>query len=1026
MMKNKVIALLLAMVMVASLLPTAGFAVEADEFTVVVSMEGLTLGQGLYVEPTAYTLDEINALIAEEGYGPYTEDDLPASMATLAMMLDQGLEYENTGSWDSGFYLSAVKGLDKGMLNIPTVITENGGPSNEENDGNDDEWLGEFDYNWMSGWMITVNDFMIDVGCSDWVFTQGASSGRCEDYGNIYVVCWQFTVDGYGADLGHNTGWGNEAYFDHVNKDMMYAAYALSDDAAAKASVMPTMEKLTATADEVAAAEAALAPKTAAPAPKLTGMQFYAGDLDAGLTPDFDADTLSGYSVTLKSAKSSMSIRVTAPEGCTVQARHQGYKDETSNLEILEYALSTSGWSTLKGFASTDGEGLYGTIPVEIVVTNADQVSATYKLTVVHPDPNPAVTPPDEALDVSGVLSDTMAQLAATVTAPSFGTSAGEWTVLSLARGGYYAKDSAYFAGYYERIVETVNETAASVSLANGALHKNKSTDNARLILALSSIGKDATSVGDWNLITPFDDFAWIKKQGINGPIFALIALDTHDYQTTDPTIRQQCVDYILGLQLADGGWALSGETSDPDITAMALQALVNYKDQTAVSTAAEKAFAWLSSAQTDAGGYASWGTVNSESAAQVITACTAWGINPDTDPDFIKGENSVIDYILTFYDAAAKGFKHTLDGSVDAMATDQACYALVAYDRFLNEKASLYDMSDVAFDSAAPDASDGITASLGLPAKVEAGQSFQGIVSVNEWDNEAGYKLIDFMMNVSEGLTVTDVTASGNLTGGEVRWNVDEEGKLRVVYFDANENQSLAVSSNASPAELFTISLNCTAKAGTSLELGISGMSLKLTSDSSQEEAMVIVNTDRASGTIEVMASTVISYSAVRLYTGDDVDLIPAAKMAVAVSVTGIAPQSKLSYNDGTNEVEFLYSAEISEKTGVSSYVALVDSTINMESFINSQNYDISGTANTITFGDSNDDGVVNAQDALAAVDCWLRKGEEPTDLDILTLNVNGDSRINTFDALGIVEAFVNGTDYAVVTNAAILATNR
>lgn len=183
---GKVIALLLAMVMIVSLIPTTVFAAETDAFTVVVSMEGLTLGQGLYVEPKAYTLDEINTLIATEGYGPYTEDTLTASMATLAMMIDHGLEYENTGSWDSGMYLSAVKGLDTGALDIPAVITENGGPSNEENDGNADEYLGEFDYGSMSGWMITVNDFMIDVGCADWVFADGVTNGKCGDYGNLY------------------------------------------------------------------------------------------------------------------------------------------------------------------------------------------------------------------------------------------------------------------------------------------------------------------------------------------------------------------------------------------------------------------------------------------------------------------------------------------------------------------------------------------------------------------------------------------------------------------------------------------------------------------------------------------------------------------------------------------------------------------------------------------------------------------------------------------------------------------------
>ena len=158
-------------------------------------------------------------------------------------------------------------------------------------------------------------------------------------------------------------------------------------------------------------------------------------------------------------------------------------------------------------------------------------------------------------------------------------------------------------------------------------------------------------------------------------------------------------------LELARGGWALIGTTADPDITAMALQALVNYKDQPKVAAAAERAFAKLSAIQKDNGGYASWGSVNSESIAQVIVATTAWGIDPDTDPRFVKNVKSAVDALLTFYVEEGRGFAHVLDnspgyvgGEVNGMATDQACYALVAYNRFQNGKTALYDMSDVNF----------------------------------------------------------------------------------------------------------------------------------------------------------------------------------------------------------------------------------------------------------------------------------------------------------------------------------------
>jgi len=654
--------------------------------------------------------------------------------------------------------------------------------------------------------------------------------------------------------------------------------------------------------------------------------------------------------------------------------------------------------------------------------------SAAIRITAAE-EPEPEQ--PQEAQDVSTVLNATMAQLAATVTEPVFGTTAGEWTVLSLARGDYYAKDNAYFTDYYSRIVDTVNTTAASVNL-NGALHKAKSTENSRLIVALSAIGKDATAVGDWNLVEAYsaNGFSWIKKQGINGTIWALIALDSNNYETSDPTIRQQCIDSILSLQHDDGGWSLMANltyASDPDITGMALTALYPYRDQEAVAQACAEAFECLSAMQHDNGTFASGGSECAESCAWVIVSTTTWGINPDTDSRFIKNGNSVVDALLAHYLEDEAMFQHIIGAGSNAMATDQSCYALAAYDRFVNGKTALFDYSDVAFDAVVTPESDEMTATLGLPAEINAGDSFGGVISINKWDNEAGYKLIDFIVNVPVGVTVTDVAASDRLVGGEISWNLEADtGKLRVVYFDANENTTLTVTGEEFPAELFTISFDAkNVESGSKLSIAISGMSVKLTSDSEDEASMIIVNIDNAKGTVDVVVG--ISFSAVCLYTGDDVDLIPASKKAVAVAVTGINNGTKLTYNDGTNTVEFKYSAQITAKTGVSTYVAVVDETIAMENFVNESYFTIpGGDAAAVTFGDTNGDGVINAQDALAVVDAWLRKGEQPSDDQILTMNVNADSRINTFDALGIVEKFVSGSEYGVVTKAATITTKQ
>jgi len=628
---------------------------------------------------------------------------------------------------------------------------------------------------------------------------------------------------------------------------------------------------------------------------------------------------------------------------------------------------------------------------------------------------------PEMGQDISAVLNATMAQLAATVTEPNFGTNAGEWTVLSLARGGYYSKNHKYFADYYDRIVEKVNTTAEKVNL-NGALHKHKSTDNSRLIVALSSIGKDARTVGNWNLSAPYEDFNWIKKQGINGTIWALLALDSNHYATSDPTIRQQCLDYILNAELEEGGWTLSGTNLDVDITGMTLQALYPYRAQSDVAAAAERAFSRLSKVQLSNGGFQYGTGETSESASQVIVACTTWEINPDTDSRFIKEGNSVLDNLLSYYVEEDAMFAH--QGTIsNNMATDQACYALVAYDRLQKGKTSLYDFSDVNF--AENNESGEMTATLGLPAEVNHTNAFNAVIGINNWDNDAGYKLIDFVMNVPNGISVTDVKPSTRLTGGRISWNLEAEtGKLRVVYFDANGHTSLSISGESLPAELFTVTFKPDGSvSGNQLNIGLSGMSVKLSSHSTDGASMIIVNTEFACGVVNVVEG--ISFSAVCLYEGDDIDLIPSDKKAVAVAVTGIAEGAQLTFRNNNTEIPFRYSGEVTGKTGVATYIALVDASIDMERFVDSENYSIDSVSrDSILFGDANGDGIINAQDALAAVDAWLRKGNAPTDDQILVLNVNGDSRINTFDALGIVEAFVNGSEYEIVTKAAISPT--
>ena len=286
--------------------------------------------------------------------------------------------------------------------------------------------------------------------------------------------------------------------------------------------------------------------------------------------------------------------------------------------------------------------------------------------------------------------------------APIVGSIGGEWLALALARSGRSVP-----AGYYDNVVQYVK---ANVN-ANERLHNSKSTDNSRVILALTAIGKDPTNVGGHNLLKGLDSMNYINKQGINGPVFALIALDSHNYPTFGEVTRDVLIDRILSEQVkADGGWALGGadeEASDVDVTAMTIQALAPYyKTNAKVKTAVDKGLTWLSEHQQADGGFASWGAVNSESCAQVIVALAALGIDPLTDSRFIKNGITALDALCGYYtqdDTLGKGFAHVkqssggyVGGAYNQMATEQAYYALNAYYRFANSQNRLYDMTDV------------------------------------------------------------------------------------------------------------------------------------------------------------------------------------------------------------------------------------------------------------------------------------------------------------------------------------------
>ena len=293
--------------------------------------------------------------------------------------------------------------------------------------------------------------------------------------------------------------------------------------------------------------------------------------------------------------------------------------------------------------------------------------------------------------DLTDAISATGQWLRDNVAEPAYGTVGGEWLVMGLARSGLEVDDE-YFETYFQNL-------SAYTAQQGGVLHDRKYTEYSRVALAVTAMGEDAADVGGFNMLLPLADFEQTCFQGVNGPIFALLALDCGNYEipenVTENTqaTRDMYVDHIINAQLPEGGWALMGGEAEIDLTAMALQALAKYQDRKDVAEAVEKGLAILSDRQNENGGYQfnENEQASCESVAQVMVALAELGIKLDDDR-FVKNGKTLLDGLMQFRQTDG-GFSHLIGGESDLLATEQAFYALVAADRIAKGETSLYRM---------------------------------------------------------------------------------------------------------------------------------------------------------------------------------------------------------------------------------------------------------------------------------------------------------------------------------------------
>lgn len=258
------------------------------------------------------------------------------------------------------------------------------------------------------------------------------------------------------------------------------------------------------------------------------------------------------------------------------------------------------------------------------------------------------------------------------------GNSSFDWMAVALKLSG--AKDD--YTGYLSALEQSVTDRYAK----NGTLDAYKPTEFHRISLTILALGGDPTAFGrdaQGNAINLIADGTYnydgdLGAQGLNSLIFSLITLDAGAYRLPVDArhSREEILEAILSQQEPDGGFGLLPGSSDPDITAMALQALAPYDE---AREAIEASLAYLSGQMTDRCTFAAYGAENAETICQVLIALYALGLDPEADSRFVRGNRSLLTGLSQFR-LSDGSYCHTeKDGNGNLIATEQALLALIA-----------------------------------------------------------------------------------------------------------------------------------------------------------------------------------------------------------------------------------------------------------------------------------------------------------------------------------------------------------
>ncbi len=373
--------------------------------------------------------------------------------------------------------------------------------------------------------------------------------------------------------------------------------------------------------------------------------------------------------------------------------------------------------------------------------------------------------------------------------AESYVDNSSEWVIMDMAAyADYNPADASKTADGARQ--QYINKTIGNVTKTEA----QGETEYAKAIIILTALGIDATELYPANSEKMVSAVAKLNAAAHSSSAwvapYTLAAYRQGKYGTEAQ--ETALIEAVLVNQLEDGSWNEWGDSIQTTSNMIAGLAFYYDKNDT-VKTAVDNAVAYLSDVQKEDGSFDAYGYgADANTAAMVIIALAAAGINPETDVRFIKNDVSALDGLLQFALEDYSGFGYTDNTEMNAYATEQGFRALIAASQVMKtgEAFNVYDFSK---NSVKPGHATGNGGGQ-VPSRPSADHSDIAVVVNIKASN--GYWMKEKQVTLKEGSTVyhalvdaiagTDITQTGAENGYV---SAMSNGKTTLAEFDYGRN---------------------------------------------------------------------------------------------------------------------------------------------------------------------------------------------------------------------------------------------